>query len=113
MSETRRDEDEDSSFSQHTHSQYRILVFSITSSAAVVRFSPVQRGFCKNREPDLGPVLPESTNPEPDPCERFWAVRFGFLGVRMRTEPKKIPSGQKHCTVRFTALYMLVVGGDG
>jgi hypothetical protein len=31
----------------------------------------------------------KSSDPEPDPRERFGTVRFSVFGVRTRTEPKK------------------------
>jgi hypothetical protein len=66
---------------QHTYDQ-KIVRWTNVTSAAVVRFSPVQRGFHENQEPNLGPVLPDSTNPERDRSERFGTVRFGFFLVR-------------------------------
>ncbi|KAG2135829.1 hypothetical protein DEU56DRAFT_913210 [Suillus clintonianus] len=52
------------------------------ASAAVVRFGQVHRGMSENQEPDLGPVLPDSTNPELDLYERFGMVRSGYFHVR-------------------------------
>jgi hypothetical protein len=52
------------------------------NSAAVVRFGQVHRGMSENQEPDLGPVLPESTNPELDLYKWFGMVRSGYFHVR-------------------------------
>ncbi|KAG1785822.1 uncharacterized protein HD556DRAFT_1313989 [Suillus plorans] len=61
----------------------------IRTSAAVVRFGPVQRVLDENQEPDHRFGSAKCPNPEPDHREPFSMVRFSFFGVRTRTEPKK------------------------
>jgi hypothetical protein len=50
-------------------------------SAAVVRFGPVHRGLSENQELDLGPVLPDSMNPELDLDKWFRMIRSGHFQV--------------------------------